>query len=190
MILEMHADIFRWFAAVAFLSYWSTVAFLLVHWPRDRSKSLSDHIAVGSKQINLLLIVVTIETALYALYLYYWLIPTFGMPALFTCLITVALITHLATFVFPSTQGRVKRMHWLVSYITALLFIPSALLLIAQSSIPLAGRLAVVTALITMIGISVGLYATPLFRRHILIVHCAYIFSLQLAVVLISFLGA
>jgi len=184
----MHADIFRWFAAVAFLGYWSTVTFLLAHWPRNRSKSLSDHIATGKKQINLLLIVVTIETSLYALYFYNWFIPTFGMSAIFTCLITIALITHLATFVFPSTQGRVKRTHWLVSYITALLFIPSALLLIAQSNIPLAGRSAVVAALITMVGISLGLYATSLFRRHILIVHCTYIFSLQLAVVFISFL--
>jgi hypothetical protein len=124
MILEMHTDIFRWFGAAAFLSYWSTVAFLLVHWPRNRSKSLSDHIAVGKKQINLLLAVVTIETTLYALYFYKWFIPTFDMPVTFTCLITLTFATHLATFVFPSTQGRVKRTHWLVSYITALLFLP------------------------------------------------------------------
>lgn len=184
----MQENIFRWFALIAFLTYWFTVGFLLIHWPRNRQKSLSDHIAAGKKQITLLIIVVAVETSLYALFLYKWFIPTFSMPNLFTWMITLALITHLATFVFPSTKGRVKRIHWLASYMTALFFIPIALLLITQSSIPLAGRLAVAVSLIAMVGISVGLYATSIFRKQPLIVHCTYIFSLQIAVVFISLL--
>lgn len=130
--------------------------------------------------------VVTVETVLYALFLYRWFIPTFNMPGIFAWLITLALITHLATFIFPSTSGRVKKMHWWASYLTALLFIPIAFLLVAQSSLPTVGRLAVVTSLLIMVGISLGLFMTSTLRKQKLIVHCAYIFSLQLAVVFIS----
>ena len=121
----------------------STLAalFIMLHGSRDKSKSISLHAAVVKKRsYAMYAFLFILATILFSLFCFYWFIPTFHLPFLFTVLLSIMMILLLLTILIPES-GKWIKTHRIVSYGFAFIMALLVFLLLISPAISSGARI-------------------------------------------------
>jgi hypothetical protein len=183
----MTNDIYRHFALVGFLVYWTSSLYMIHRWWGGRSVTFSLHAASNKTARKLFAIAVTIETVLYLLFAFKWFIPYYGMPFIFGVLISLTAIGHLIAGLIPETKGLSRQIHRKASYWSVALFIPEFLIICLTPTI------AIFVRLVAGIFLAIIVYAWYLFlfklnRKEDILNQALYIMTLPIVLILAAYI--
>jgi hypothetical protein len=167
---------------------WVIVAILVTRWPRDSSKSISRHAASNKKAYLMMAAAETLTLSMFLFFCFFWLIPTFSLPLIFSICITLAGIGLVIASWLPDTIGLMHRIHVISAYGAAAFFVPSLISLILDDKIPTVARVFSGVATLYMLAAIIAFIFYPKTKEHHLVFQGIYIMSFHVCILLTVFL--
>lgn len=183
----MANEIYRHFALLGFLVFWSISIYIVKRWWGGRSVTFSLHAATNKKTRKLFTVAVTIESLLYLLFAFKWFIPYYGMPFIFAALISLTAAGHLIAGWIPETKGLSRTIHRYASYWSVALFIPEFFIIV------LTERIAPFVRLVAGIYLIIIIWAWYMFlfrlnKKEDIVNQALYISSLPIVLILSAYI--
>lgn len=170
--------------AVAVLAFGLT--FLVWKWPRSRHHTFSQHAAAHRHTILYYILLFSVVLPLLVLFFADWFVPEFRLSAWFSvCIVASAIAQYACTFV-PEIGGKHTTYHQLLAGISAVLLLPSMVLLLASSIQP-AQKVLVASGLLVMVSIVGLLMLRKEKLRNQLIFQAAYFAAFLIPVLVLSY---
>lgn len=133
-------------------------------------------------------VAISLESILYLLFGYKWLVPTFNMPFVFGALLGLAIACHWLSGLVPETKGWAYIVHRRAAYGVAALFLPLLALIVLQSSVGLFARTVALIFLIIDGWIGYLYLRRPKMQDNFLIYEVVYIASMPLVMLAITYI--
>ena len=180
-------SIFRHFALIAFITYWSVVLVMIHKLWGGRHVTISLHASSNATARKLFAVLVILETTLYLLFLFKWFIPYYGMSFLFGVLVILTSVGHYITGIIPETRGLSRAIHRRASYWSVALFVPELIIISTTLSIS-----AIVRTIAFALSVAL-IYAWYLFlfrlnRREDILDQALYISTLPIVLILAAYI--
>jgi len=180
---------YKIFGLLAFLLIAAAAALVLYKSEIDLTKSISKHAALGRRGFIVFAIASTVAIFLFYLFMYYYFVPTFKLPAAFEYVLVLGLGLQLAAAWIPDYNDKQlsSRVHGMAAYSMAALM-PVLLVCIARS--PEVSFIMQVICWIVpgiMITYSVGYVLIKNLKRHYLVHQSLYILLFYLAILLVTY---
>lgn len=131
------------------------LAFLLVHWPQNTSKTFSQHAAAHKASIVYYSLLFAIALPLLTLFFITWFVPARHVSLWFDDLIITSAILQFTVTLIPEVGGWKSRWHRALTFCSAMLMLPCMVLVIATSH----GVAAIVTTIcfaIMLVGLALA----------------------------------
>lgn len=186
--IAMPNEHYKHFALLAILAYWPAALFMVRLWPRSNKHTFSQHAAANPYAMIVFGVAITIESTWYALFLHKWFSPTFNMPAIYTAIVSMAILLHLTAGLVPETGVVKTRIHRFVSYASVWLFIPSLFIMLAQPTISTAAKAVILLCLGYIFGCIALVTIKPKLRDHMLIIQSIFILTLPVSLIATTYL--
>lgn len=183
----MKNEMLRHFAVLAVIVFWSASIYMIRRWRGSKAITFSNHAASEKGAYYLFAIAVSLETILYAFFLYGWFIPKYSLPILFSILAALTLIGHLISGLVPETKGWARKIHYNVALGVVWLFIPTTWIIALSEKIPTAGRIAALLAVLTMVILWIILFTVKSSRKNSLIFQSLYIATLPVVLIICTY---
>jgi hypothetical protein len=166
--------------------FWLATISLLVKWPRDPRKSISQHSASLKSSYVFYTPAQVIAGVLLLIFMTRWFIPTFNLSGLYTLVISFTIGTQLVAAFLPDTiKGAVSFVHQIFAYGMALGMLVYTLLVILSPHLSNISRIFATISVLYMIFGLLGLIFTKWSKLHYLVLQFIYI-SLFLATILVA----
>ena len=176
------------FGIASVLLTWLAIGFILYATERDMKRSVSHHAAVKARNHLVFGSTMTASLVSMFLFMYWWFIPHFHLPAAFSTIVGVALLLELATTWVPLTTGWKYTFHQTASYGAAAL-IPFLLFITLYS--PYISRFAVyvcIASLATMVYLLYLFIFVKSARLRYLVYQTAYIAVFHISILATTYL--
>lgn len=179
---------FDYFGLIAVLASWVIGAFVVIRLGPTRHKTISEHIA--STRLGYLLGVAALAVigALFYLWILGYLVPKLELGVTFIALLTVAVMLQIVAGLVPDDARTWRsKLHRMVAYGEAALFVPLSVLLTISPQTSSAG---VIVGCMTLgyFVISVILYTfVPKSRDHYLFFQALYIIVFQVQILVTAY---
>jgi hypothetical protein len=149
----MNTEFYKLSGIFAFVIMWTVMLLAIFSQGKDKSKSISMHIADSKKTIAMLAVFAPIAMTLLMIFAVKWVAPLLGLSTTFIVLNVLADACFILAAWVPSTKGRKAKLHDLFSYGASLLLIPITLLLAMSPNASTVSRAISSVTLVAMLGI-------------------------------------
>lgn len=161
------------------------LVFLIKRWPKDIHHTFSQHAATTklSTIYYSALFAVTLPTL--AIFLFFWLVPAFGISPAFTVLVSLSLVCQYACTLVPEVGHNIKR-HQALAGISGLLLLPSLVLFIIASNVDTIDKI-LTTVCMGVMAVIVLMVARQKIKRA-LILQSVYFTAFFIPILAISYI--
>jgi len=180
---------YKHFALLGFVLFWTTAAYMVKKWQGSKSMSLSKHAASHPVATVLFGATIIVSMTLYLLFIFKWFEPTFHLGKYFSYLNIVIATGFSIAALIPDTNGLPHRIHHHVAYTAAwLLMLPMAMLSIASTVIvPL--RIVALIGFITMFVLWIRFLTIKNTRERHLIYQIVYFLIFDVTILLTTYIS-
>lgn len=158
--------------------------FLINKWPKDIHHTFSQHAATNTVSVIYYASLFAIVLPMLAVFLFFWLVPTFNISLGFTILIGLSLVCQYACTLVPEV-GKKVRHHQVLAGVSGLLLLPS---LIIFTFVP---HIDAIDRFIAIICVAVMVVIITLAARHkakyALLLQSVYFIAFFTPIVVISY---
>lgn len=168
-------EIYRICGFLSFALGWLGIILLLARWDRDKAKSISEHAAANKITYALMALLEPIILIFFVLFTVRWLAPTYKLSIVFSvCCIGAALGLLIAAWI-PAVKGIKGRIHDMVAYGAAVLFMPTTLLLAVSAYVDTPVKIINYISFLLMFSIFMFFLFNKAAKNHHLYYQSAYI---------------
>lgn len=164
------------------------LAFVVIHWPKDRHATFSQHVAVRTQSIIYYVALFAIVLPLLTLFFINWFVPTFQVSPWFTILVIASSTAQIACTLIPETGGWRSQYHRALAGISGLLLLPALALLLMSSVLDTTDKILVSVGLSSMVMVLLTVIAKKGMPRNFLLLQAGYFSAFFIPVLYIAYL--
>jgi hypothetical protein len=175
--------------SVSVLTIWFAIGYVLLRQRNSLklSESISHHAARSSTDHKVYAIVMSFGLVTVWLFIFVGLANAYGLPALFTIVVSTAIVLELFATWVPLTEGRSYIAHQLSSYLVAALLPAMLLMILIWSELLYFARIVALSSMLLMFLIGLIFAFIPSARRYYLIYQALYIFLFHVSLIILVF---
>lgn len=141
----------RWLGLVSIIMMFCAAGFVLWRYEIDKTKSISQHIALYRHIFWLFAVISTVASCLFYIFMKEWFIPHFRPHAIFEYVLLAGLGCQLVAAWVPDTEKLSSQIHRIFAYTMAALMPILLALIFFASAISATGKFVAATAALLMI---------------------------------------
>lgn len=138
--------------------------FVVWRWPQGKHMTFSQHVAQHKSATIYYFFLFAVTLPLLNIFFIKWFTPTFDLPIWFNVFAVAASIFQVACTLLPEIAGWRTRWHQAFAGASALLLIPSPMILAGSSNVGITARIVAAISLLVMLGVVV--FAIRVKGRH------------------------
>jgi hypothetical protein len=182
-------SMFTWLGLIATIFVWAGLALLLTRWRDSKRTSISSHGASAPGAALLFKILLVGSSVLYYVWLVGWYVPHLQLHAVFTVLLTVAMVYQVVTGLVNGQSGLSKDIHDYTSQTMALLYIPLTALVLQSPRLSLVSLIICAVLFAYMLNTHLIVEVMKRLKSKHLFFQTAYIVAFQLFILVSAYLN-
>lgn len=157
-------------------------------WPHNASYSFSQHVAPKKSSILYYAALFFITMPLLVLFIMKWFTPQFGVSRWFGVLTLISAVAQCICTLVPETGGRKSLYHRFFAGLSAIVLIPSSLILLLWSRIDFIDKMLLGLGVVTMLWVVTIVVRSRAQHDNFLILQSVYFASFFVPILYISYL--
>lgn len=178
---------YKYFSLLAFAFLLFGLAFIVIHWPQNKSMTFSQHVAKHKNAILFYIFLFAVGLTLLLLFFFQWFIPTFNVPWVFGFLITISAVTQFLCTLIPETGGLKSNCHRVLAGTSAVLLIPALATLLITVSLSAISKSVVILSFLTMAFIIYLVVKNRGSHKYFLVLQSVYFLVFFISIFVISY---
>lgn len=161
------------------------LVFLIKRWPKDIHHTFSQHAATTKLSTIYYSALFAVTLPILAIFLFFWLVPTFGISPVFIVLVGLSLVCQYTCTLVPEVGYNIKR-HQVLAGISGLLLLPSLILFITAPSVYIIDK--IISAICMGVMVVIVLMVARQKIKYALILQSAYFTAFFIPILAISYI--